>query len=289
MYYYLFTKSEECLKIAAGSAQPNLSTEQINNFPIPLPPLADQRRIVAILDDKFAQIDALKAAAQKNLDNAEQLWKAQLEKEFGNKEWKMMKLGEVAKVISGYAFKSKDFMQNGKYQVIRMGNIKQNQMRLNESPIFVNDVSELVLNKSLLKLNDLVITQTGTKGKRDYGFVARIEKDNLLLNQRCACVRFQNNNVYLPTFFLYFSYTNLYKNQFFENEGGTVGQGNVGLDALRLMEIPIPSLAEQTAIVSRLDALSTKISDLKAKYRRQIECCDELRQSLLREAFEGEM
>ncbi len=282
-------QSLDLTKFKQGAAIPHIYFKDYGETEIVVPPLADQRRIVAILDAKFAQIDALKAAAQKNLDNAEQLWKAQLEKEFGNKEWKMMKLGEVAKIISGYAFKSKDFMQNGKYQVIRMGNIKQNQMRLNESPVYVNDVSKLVLDKSLLKINDLVITQTGTKGKRDYGFVARIYKDNLLLNQRCACVRFQNDNTYLPLFFLYFSYTNIYKNQFFANEGGTVGQGNVGLDALRLMNIPIPSLAEQTAIVSRLDALSTKISDLKAKYRRQIECCDELRQSLLRAAFEGEM
>ncbi|MBQ1883790.1 MAG: restriction endonuclease subunit S, partial [Bacteroidales bacterium] len=66
-------------------------------------------------------------------------------------------------------------------------------------------------------------------------------------------------------------------------------QKTVSLKSLRNFTITIPSLAEQTAIVSRLDALSAKISDLKAKYRRQIECCDELRQSLLRAAFEGEM
>ena len=77
-------------------------------------------------------------------------------------------------------------------------------------------------------------------------------------------------------------------NQALEKNTGC-GVPHVNVADVKNFSIPIPTLAEQTAIVSRLDALSTKISDLKAKYRRQIECCDELRQSLLREAFEGEM
>src|SRR5690606_8779476 len=61
LHYYLTTKVEESLKIAAGSAQPNLSTEQIKNFLIPLAPIAEQNRIVAILDEAFAAIDKAKA------------------------------------------------------------------------------------------------------------------------------------------------------------------------------------------------------------------------------------
>ena len=56
LYYFLSTKVEESLRIAAGAAQPNLSTEQINNFEIPLPPFPEQQRIVAILDEAFAAI-----------------------------------------------------------------------------------------------------------------------------------------------------------------------------------------------------------------------------------------
>ncbi|MBN8574689.1 MAG: restriction endonuclease subunit S, partial [Candidatus Kapabacteria bacterium] len=60
LYYFLTTKVEESLRIAAGAAQPNLSTEQINNFQIPLPPLPEQQRIVSILDECFAAIDKAK-------------------------------------------------------------------------------------------------------------------------------------------------------------------------------------------------------------------------------------
>ena len=50
LYHFLSTKVEENLRISAGSAQPNLSTEQIKNFALPLPPIEDQAHIVAALE-----------------------------------------------------------------------------------------------------------------------------------------------------------------------------------------------------------------------------------------------
>ena len=65
LFYYLHTKSEESLRIAAGAAQPNLSTVQIKSFIIPVPPLSEQQSIVDYLDSAFAKIDAMKGLSVK--------------------------------------------------------------------------------------------------------------------------------------------------------------------------------------------------------------------------------
>jgi len=249
------------------------------------PSLSEQQRIVSRLDSAFAHIDELKANAEKQLSEARALFQKALTKAMEPKEgWEERNLGDVAAIFSGYAFKSSVFQKEGKYQVLRIGNIKQNNLRLSDNAVFIDDLDSGVLNKSLLKEGDLVVTQTGTRHKRDYGFVAMVEKDNLLLNQRNACVRFRNK--LSAQFFLYYSYTDLYKDSFFANEGGTVGQGNVGLSALKEMKYYTPPLSEQQRIVSRLDSLSAHVRELEEVLQKTIAECDALKQALLRQVFE---
>ena len=261
------------------------SIPALSEIKIPIAPLDEQQRIVERLDSAFENIDKLKANAEKQLSEARILFQNGLAKALEPKEeWEEKKLGDVAEVFSGYAFKSSVFQKEGKYQVLRIGNIKQNYLRLSDNAIFIDELDSGVLNKSLLKEGDLVVTQTGTRHKRDYGFVALVEKDNLLLNQRNACIRFGNK--LSAQFFLYYSYTDLYKDSFFANEGGTVGQGNVGLGALKEMVYYTPSLAVQQRIVERLDSLSENVRKYEEIQRQIISECDALKQALLRKVFE---
>ena len=267
----------------------NLDFKGYLELDIPLPPLEEQHRIVSILDASFEKIDTLKKNAEENLKNAKALFQQVLAQELKPKEgWVEKKLGEIGEVFSGFAFKSSSFKTEGRYQIIRIGNIKQDNLRLNESPIFVDIVDDKTLSKSLLYKGDLVVTQTGTRHKRDYGFIAMVKNDNLLLNQRNACIRI--SDVELAKFVLYYSYTKLYKDDFFANEGGTVGQGNVGISALKEMLISFPTdTEEQHRIVATLDTLSEKCRRLEQVAQQTIRECDALKQSILRQAFSGEL
>src|SRR5690554_77061 len=99
LYYFLTTKVDESLRIAAGAAQPNLSTKQINNFEIPLPPLPEQQRIVAILDETFSAIDKAKANAEENLKNAKELFESYLQGVFENGNWETKSIEAVCDEI----------------------------------------------------------------------------------------------------------------------------------------------------------------------------------------------
>lgn len=282
--YFVYIKDALAAQ-AQGGAQPNISQEKIKNVYFPCIPLSEQKLIVSRLDAAFSHIDELKANAKKQLSEARALFQKSLAKAMEPKEgWKEMFLGKIAYIFSGYAFKSADFKDYGKYQVLRIGNIKQNLLRLSENAVFIDKIDDGLLKKSLLQKGDLVITQIGTRHKRDYGFVAMVDKINLLLNQRNACLRF--DNVITAKFFLYYSYTELFKDSFFANEGGTVGQGNVGLGTLKDMCCHFPPLSEQQRIVERLDALSVHVRELEENQKKIISECDALKQALLRKVFE---
>ncbi len=273
----------------SGSSIPQLTVPMIRDYEIPLPPLPEQQRIVSILDKAFAAIDKAKANAEQNLKNAKELFESYLQGVFENlfQEKEKKKISEVAKVIGGYSFKSTDFKNQGKYQVLRMGNIRPAMIRENESPVFIDTTDEKLLSKALLQINDVIITQTGTKNKRDYGFTVIIEKGNYLLNQRIASIRFSEK--YLPKFFLYFSWTNIFKDQYFANETGTVGQGNVGIGAITEALVPFISKKAQQTIVRQLDALRAETQKLEAVYQKKIADLEELKKSILQKAFAGEL
>lgn len=253
---------------------------------IPVPPLSEQKEIANYLDSSFAKIDKLKENAAKNLEEAKALFQSALKDALEPKEGREEKtLKELSEIQSGYAFKSSDFKSSGKYQVIRMGNVRPGVIRYNESPVFINEeLDEKAKEKALLQIGDMIITQTGSRNKRDYGFTVLIEKDNLLLNQRIARIRVKDK--LLNKYLLYYSWTDYFRDQYFANEGGTVGQGNVGMDAIKDNIIPLPSLPEQQSIVSFLDSLNEKVNSLQQNYSRICDECDALKQAILRQVFE---
>jgi type I restriction enzyme S subunit len=287
--YYQLNRNKYLLSFDNGENQSNLRKDDILNYELFVPPLAEQKRIVAILDEAFAALSKAKANAEQNLKNAKELFDSYIEGLFLNlfqtKETKT--ISELAKVIGGFSFKSGDFKKEGKYQVIRMGNVRHGVIRENESPIFIDTIDDKVLTKALLLPNDVIITQTGTKNKRDYGFTVIIEKKNYLLNQRIASIRFSDK--YLPKFFLYYSWTNVFRDQYFENETGTVGQGNVGISAITDAEVPFIPVMEQKLIVDKIDGLITETQKLEAIYQTKINDLEELKKSVLQKAFSGEL
>lgn len=270
-----------------GAVFNSINKSQIEAIEIPLPPLPEQQRIVAILDKAFSAIERSRKNAEQNLKNARELFESYLQGVFSIlfQKSEQKTLSELAKIIGGYSFKSGDFKKEGKYQVLRMGNVRPGIIRENENPVYIDALEEKALTKALLLPNDVIITQTGTKNKRDYGFTVIIEKDNYLLNQRIASIRFTDN--YHPKFFLYFSWTNIFKDQYFANETGTVGQGNVGIGAITDAKVPFIPVKEQKMFIEKLDALSAETKKLESLYQKKIVDLEELKKSILQNAFKG--
>lgn len=177
-------------------------------------------------------------------------------------DWEVKKLGEIAKSEGGYAFKSDKFSLSGDYQVIKMSNIYGGTLDLGRSTSYLNKIDSTE-EAYLLKENDILISLTGTVGKRDYGYTFRISNEkNLLLNQRVArIVASQEVN----PIYLYFQVKMpFFLNQFFElAKGGTGNQANIGTKDVCEIQIPLPPLPEQTAIATALSDADALIGSLE--------------------------
>jgi type I restriction enzyme, S subunit len=287
-------------KNATGSTIPNVSLKSMREFKFPLPPTETQQAIVYKIEELFSELDKgiedLKTAQQQLKTYRQSVLKWAFEGKLTNenvkdgelpKGWEMVQIKDVASTYGGYAFKSGEFKSQGKYQVLRMGNVRPGIVRYDESPVFLEVVEQSVLNRALLNIDDVIITQTGTRKKRDYGFTTLISKTNLLLNQRIAAIRF--NDSYSPKFFLYYSWTDLFKDQFFANETGNVGQGNVGMKAVTETLIPKPVIEEQQLIVQEIESRLSVADKMEESIAQSLQQAEALRQSILKKAFSGEL
>ena len=110
-YLYFLTKAsyfKKHLSSYSTGQQPNYGYSHYSKIPIPLPPLHEQKRIVSILEKAFTAIDQAKANAEKNLENAPELFQSKLQETFANGklkidngEWEEKKLGEVCDIAIG--------------------------------------------------------------------------------------------------------------------------------------------------------------------------------------------
>ena len=102
LYYVLSTKVEENLSISKGAAQPNLSTQQIKDIAFPLPPLAEQQRIVAKLDAAFAEIDRAIKATISSREYSHKILTQHLHRTFSSQKDEAYKfVGDVAEHCLG--------------------------------------------------------------------------------------------------------------------------------------------------------------------------------------------
>ena len=227
---------------------------------VPVPPLSEQQRIVTLLDDEFAKIDALKANAERNLQNAKDLFQAALKKELSPKEgWKISTIQQMLKLTSGDNLTTKNIVE-GNYPVYGGNGIMgyHNRYNLDGENVIVGRVGAWCGNVRLVK------------GKIWY-------TDNAFL------VNDKTKSFYLP----YLAY--VLENANLRRCATQAAQPVISNVSIKDVVLSLPSsILIQQSIVARLDALNDKCKALQANYEKTIALCDDLKQALLRKAFNGE-
>jgi type I restriction enzyme S subunit len=261
----------------------NLKFDEFKDISIPLPPLPEQQRIVAILDEAFAAIAKAKANAEQNLKNAKELFESYLQSVFENGNWEKVKLSDLAIEITDGDHMPPPKSENG-IPFITISNINKQTHQIDFSDTFCVSrkyYNNLKSNRKPIK-NDVLYTVTGS-----FGIPVLIENDVEFCFQRhIGLIR---PSAKLNSKLLY--YWILSPQAFIQaNESATgTAQKTVSLKSLRNFSFPsIPLLVQQT-IVEKLDALSAETKRLEAIYQRKIENLEELKKSILQKAFNGEL
>nr|WP_289057366.1 restriction endonuclease subunit S [uncultured Psychrobacter sp.] len=197
-------------------------------------------------------------------------------------KWQLTQLKDKADFLAGYAFSSK-LMSNNicQYQLIKMSNIYKNKLDINRNPSYWQSINKKT-EKYLLSKGDIVLTLTGTVGKKDYGYSVEINKnDKYLLNQRL--VRIKGKEEESTSKFLHYRVsTSIFYYHFFNAaKGGTGNQANVSVEDIKLIKILFPSIKEQTKIATFLSAVDTKIDELIQKH----ELLTEYKKGMMQQIF----
>ena len=260
--------------------------QQYSKIKVKIPPIPEQDRIVAQIEELFSELENGVETLKKTKQQLAVYRQAVLKEAFAG-DYPKKPLKDISIALSGYAFKSKKYTPDGRYIVVKIGNVKQFKFDFSRDLTRTNEVEGDILQKYLLKKGDCLITLTGSRGKRDYGFVSMItDQEHYLLNQRVAALRF-NLTKALPEFYQYYLSSFDYRNQFFSYETGNVGQGNVGIKALTDPIVVCPTLDDQKRIVLEIEARMSACDSIEQTVDIALQQAEAMRQSILKKAFDG--
>ncbi len=277
LYLYYFALHFDFLTLNKSTTLPSLAKSNLQKILMPLPPLQEQKRIVAKLDSLFAKIDKAIALHQQNIDEAEALMGAVLNEVFGELEerYGFFKLDEICKFSQGIQVPSKSQFheyQEGLNKFVRIINYTQ----LSNEYRYVKEYSE----KAVIAESDIVMVRYGATA----GFVGRGQK-GLLANN---LFKITPREDYLKEF-IYYGINNPLNQLTMYNNIGAAAMPAVNFGTMSLLKIPKVPLKTQQKTVQYLDQLSQKTQALKKEQQEKMQSLKDLKASILDRAFRGEL
>ena len=242
-----------------------------SHFTIPIPSLAEQERIVGILDTFTASIDNLKEQIAQRRKQYE-FYRDQLLDLEGKEGVEMKTLGDFCDTLSGFPFDSSKFKDEG-IQLMRGANIKRGYFDFSQDLNKYWESSE-GLEKYLLKANDIIISMDGSLVGKSFCYLKK-EHLPLLLVQRVARIRTKENFK-----FLYYVITKEFP--FYVEKKKTAGAiPHISMKDINSFPVPLPSKIEQQRIVSILDKFEASIANLEAQLEQRQKQYEYYRNKLL--------
>ena len=264
--------------------------DYIEETKISLPPIPEQKRIVAILDQAFADIDKARALTEQNLKNARELFESYLQQVFSQRGegWKTTNLKAVtSKIGSGATPKGgKSAYKVEGISLIRSMNV-HDRLFIDKDLAFIDDDQAEKLSNVVVEKNDVLLNITGASVARCC--VAPERYLPARVNQHVSIIRLDKQEL-LPKFLNYGLTSKFYKDQLLGiGEAGSTRQA-ITKAQIESFEVSYPkSLDQQEQYIRQLNELESQMIEMKKIYEKKCTSLDELKKSLLQKAFTGEL
>ena len=278
--------------------QAGINTERLKSVAIPLPPLEEQRRIVARIEELLGRVREARRLREEAKQEAERLWQAVLAQTFPRpgselpEGWRWVQLGNVADVFSGTWGKDPSPQNSGKatlVRVIRVSDIKET-LTIDYDNVPWRCVAQKDVKRLALRDGDIVVVKSsGSKAKVISGRAAlfRQQPETFLPSNFVFAVRCNTDKVN-PGFLWYWLNSDPVK-RFVEQMVATFTYPNLKKSDYVKVPIPLPPLEEQKRIVVYLQEVQEKIKALKVAQEQTEEQLKRLEQAILDKAFRGEL
>lgn len=266
----------------SGTSIPQLTIPSIKNIVIPVPPLSEQQSIVNYLDSAFAKIDAMKANAEKALNEAKALFQASLKEMLEPKEgWEEKALKDFATdMFRGSGVKRDQVIEQG-FPCVRYGEI-YTKYNYHFNECVSHTLVEYVNSPKYFEYGDILFAITGESVEEIGKSIGYTGKEKCIAGGDIVVMKHN----YEPR---YISYALCTPNAIRQKGRGKTKLKVVhtNIPSLKEIIIPIAPMNEQKVIADTLDSLKSKVDRLQANFEKISQECDALKQALLREVFEG--
>ena len=284
--YSLLSYIKDLTELSRGVAQKGLYLKQIRSFQIPIPPLSEQKQIVALLDRAFAAIDQAKANIEKNIENARELFQSKLDEVFAKKgeDWELERFGNICKFVRGPfggSLKKSIFVEKG-FAVYEQQHAINNQFE--NIRYFITEEKFNEMKRFELEPNDLIMSCSGTMGR------VAIVPENVkqgIINQ--ALLKLTPDPVLDVNFLKLWMQSNHFLNEIDKHSTGAAIKNIASVKVLKEIKAPLPSVSNQKYIVNTINKINKKTSEIEQLYQKRLERIEELKKSILEKAFNGEL
>lgn len=269
----------------SGAAQPQITRQSLSPIQLSYPvSKAEQRRIVDILDEAFTGIATAKADAEKNLQNSRDALESYLESIFSVRlsGWSDRKLEAVCTEITvGYVGPMKNEYVADGVPFLRSQNVRPFEISL-ENLVFISPDFNRRIAKSRLVPGDIAIVRTGYPG------TAAVIPDDLPEANCSDLVIMRPGQNVDPHFLVAFFNSAFGKSIVLGNLVGAA-QKHFNVGSAKNVNLHMPPMPEQRQIVGRIDEVRAEVARLESLYTRKLAALEELKKSLLQQAFSGQL
>ena len=261
----------------------NLNGDAYKAIEISYPPLPEQQRIVALLEEAFAGLATAKANVERNLQHARAVFESYLESVFSQRgeSWTEQRLGDLSRINYGYTESASDEKVGPHF--LRITDIQENGVDWDSVPYCRIDAK--AIPKYKLIDGDIVFARTGASTGKSY--LVTNPPESVFASY---LIRLQlSRKELLPQFLNLYFQSPLY---WAAVRAGVSGSAQGGFNASKLGELVIPypkSSEEQLSVVDHLNELAKETQHLTHLYERKLAALEELKKSLLQQAFNGEL
>ncbi|MFZ0885422.1 MAG: restriction endonuclease subunit S [Candidatus Acidiferrales bacterium] len=270
-------------RLAAGSTVRNLNIGLAKSVEIPYPPPGEQIRIVGILDQALNGVARAKANTEKNLQNARALFESHLNAIFTRRDkgWKESTIGEHIRFID-YRGKTPEKTANG-LRLITAKNVKMGYLHEAPMEFVAPETYARWMTRGIPRLGDVLFTTEAPLAN-----VAQLDTEEKVVFAQRIIIMQPDASKLDGTFLKYMLLSQLVQQRIRTKGTGATVQG-IKARLLKTIEISFPPFDHQRQIAAELDSLRESIQRLASVYQQKLEALDDLKKSLLHEAFSGRL
>lgn len=274
---------------ALGATVPGLGRDNIENLEIPLPPLDEQKRIAAILNEKMEGVEEARRNAIAQLEAAKDLPAAYLRSVFNSPEaqqWESKQLGEITLLVQNGIYKSAENYGQG-HPFLRMYNIQNDSWNLKLEPLAQVLLDEQELEKYKLRVGDLLISRVNSFELVGKCALVTSEAEGYVFENMLIRIRISDS---VDSMFVAQQINSrTIREQIEKVAKRAVGQASINSEDLRRIKIVLPPITEQKHIATNLAEKVVEVKKICQTLESQLEAINQLPASLLHQAFNGEL